>query len=1167
MNHLKRLLMLVAVVCLGSFSGLAEDAKSSKPAKSDATATAKPDPDLDLTRQPTLFVVGYAHLDTEWRWEYPQVIREYLAKTLHDNFELFGKYPHYIFNFSGANRYRLMKEYYPADYAKLKQFVAAGRWFPAGSSMEESDVNGPSAESIFRQVLYGNQYFRRDFNKASAEYMLPDCFGFPASLPSILAHAGIKGFSTQKLTWHSAASVGGPGSVEETPVGIPFNLGFWQGPDGHGVLAAMNPGSYNGDIRYDLSKSDSASKARDYVDWPKRVDLDGKASGIFTDYHYYGVGDTGGSPREPSVRLLESIVTKGKAVLPAQQVLPGPQPETPTSGPEVQVGDGPLRVISATADQMFLDIPSEQVAKFPHYQGDLELTEHSAGSLTSQAYQKRWNRKNELLSDAAEKASVAAQWLGGREYPQQRLNDAWTLVMGGQFHDIMAGTATPKSYEFSWNDDVIAMNQFASVLTSATEAVASVLDTQGKGTALVVYNPLNIEREDVVEAELPSSVGGQVFGPDGKPVPTQVQQDKNGKAKILFLAKVPSVGFAVYDVRPSTGVAGDTSLHVEESSLENGRYRIRLNNDGDVAGIFDKKLNKELLSAPLRLAFQTEKPHDWPAWNMDWTDQQKPPRLYLGGPAKVTIVENGPVRVALQVEREAEGSRFVQTIRLSAGEAGNRVEFGNIIDWQTPATALKATFSLAAANPQATYNWDIGTIQRGNNDPKKYEVASHQWFDLTDKSGDFGVTVLSDCKNGSDKPDDNTLRLTLIYTPGLGDGNGRFYSDQTTQDWGHHEFVYGLASHAGDWRKEQSDWQGQRLNQPLVAFQTAAHAGPLGKSFSLVNLNNNRVRVLALKKAEQSDEIVVRVVELDGKPAKDVHINFAAPIVSAREINAQESPIDSGKPTVTKGSLITNLGPYQPRTFAVKLGAPAKKATPAHSQPVSLSYDLATTTADGSKSSGGFDGQGNALPAEMLPRDISYAGIHFQLAPAQDGKPNAVVAKGQTIALPSGKFNRLYILAAAADGDQKASFKIGDSSIDVNIQDWGGFIGQWDNRNWNKKQEPVPPRPGAPAVNPPRMRTTLEYKGLTSGFIKRAPLAWFASHHHTADGANEPYAYSYLFAYSIDVPPNAHSLVLPNNDKIRILAVTVANESAEVMPVQPLYDILGNAEQMHVSQR
>src|SRR5205085_10298800 len=120
-------------------------------------------------------------------WEYPQVINEFLPRTMRDNFALFEKYPNYTFNFTGANRYRLMKEYYPADYARLKSYVAAGRWFPAGSSMEEGDVNSPSAESIIRQILYGTQYFRHEFAKTSAEYMLPDCCGFPPSLPSILA--------------------------------------------------------------------------------------------------------------------------------------------------------------------------------------------------------------------------------------------------------------------------------------------------------------------------------------------------------------------------------------------------------------------------------------------------------------------------------------------------------------------------------------------------------------------------------------------------------------------------------------------------------------------------------------------------------------------------------------------------------------------------------------------------------------------------------------------------------------------------------------------------------------------------------------------------------------------------------------------------------------------
>jgi alpha-mannosidase len=1136
--------LVIATFLLSSLGGSAQTQSGS--------VSASPS---DLTRTPTLYVVGYAHLDTQWRWEYPKTIGEYLPNTLHRNFDLFEKYPNYIFNFTGSNRYRMMKEYYPADYRKLQQYVAAGRWFPAGSSVEESDVNSPSAESILRQVLYGNDFFRKEFGKSSAEYMLPDCFGFPASLPSLLAHAGIKGFSTQKLTWHSAARVGGPDSPEKTPVGIPFNLGLWTGPDGRGVIAALNPGSYTSDVTYDLSKSDSQEKIRDFVDWPTRIDVNGKASGIFTDYHYFGTGDVGGSPKESTVSFVEAIVSKS-------------QPKLPTSGDEAThafsgtMGQGPLRVVGSTAEQMFLDMQPADLAKLPRYSGDLELIEHSAGSLTSQAYRKRWNRKNELLADAAERASVMAMATGARSYPQERLNRAWYLVLGGQFHDIQAGTATPRSYEFSWNDDVLAMNQFASVLTSATEAVTSALDTRSKGVAIVVYNPLNIAREDVVEVTVsfpgagnPKSV--RVFGPDGKEVLSQLQQ-ASGATKVLFLASVPPVSYAVYDVQPSQSpiiVDRESALAVKETGLENARYRIGLDKNGDVATIFDKSLSKELLSAPARLALQTEKPYDWPAWNMDWNDQSKPPRSYVGGPAKVSVIEHGPVRVALRVEREAEGSKFVEIIRLTAGDSGNRIEFANSIDWKTAATALKSTFPLTAANPTATYNWDVGTVQRGNNQPQQYEVASHQWFDLTDKSGGYGMTVLSDCKYGSDKPDDNTLRLTLIYTPGLGGGNGLWYSDQTTQDWGHHEFIYGLAGHSGDWRKEHSDWQALRLNQPLIAFAASAHPGALGKAFSFMQVSNSRLRVLALKKAENSDEVIVRLVEMDGRPQANAEIKFVAPVIAAREVDGQEMPLrDSG---VSHGALQASFDPYQIRTFAVKLAPLRAGIAPLSSQTIAqLPVSQAIASKDGSKSlnGSGFDGDGRALPAEMLPGEISYGGINFSLAASPDGIQQAVVAKGQTIPIPQGGFKRLYLLAASADGDQKATFRVGGKPVELIIQDWGGFIGQWDGRTFVEKKEQLPPRAGAPADAPPRTRTVLEYTGMKPGYIKRAPVAWFASHRHSADGANEPYVYSYLFAYSIALPADARTLSLPDNSKIRILAVTVSNEDGQIAPAEPLYD-------------
>ncbi|HEX6729625.1 MAG TPA: glycoside hydrolase family 38 C-terminal domain-containing protein [Pyrinomonadaceae bacterium] len=1163
--------------------------KNGKPRSRNEHSTKGPRP--NLATEPTLYVVGYAHLDTEWRWEYPQTIGEYLPKTMRNNFAFFEKYPNYIFNFTGANRYRLMKEYYPADFERLKQYVAAGRWFPAGSSMEEGDVNSPNAESIIRQILYGNNWFRKEFGMASEEYMLPDCFGFPASLPSILAHAGIKGFSTQKLSsaWQPAPHVGGPNSPQQTPVGIPFNVGLWEGPDGQTVIAALNPLSYGSQVTYDISKSPPAptaspavstgapqpsqSRGRPLEDWVKRIQINGNLTGVFTDYHYVGTGDVGGSPNENSVRLMEAITTKRKASLP--QVGSGQPASAPIADSMIQVGDGPINVIWSKADQMFLDLlRCCKTDRLPRYKGDLELINHSAGSLTSQAYQKRWNRKNELLADAAEKASVAAEWLGVRSYPRERLNNAWTLVMGGQFHDLLPGTSTPKAFQFAWNDEVIAMNQFAGVLTSATQAVASGLDTQVKGTAIAVYNPLSVAREDVVEANVsllngtPQAVRGvRVIGPDGREVPGQLS---NGK--VLFVAKVPSVGYAVYDVQASDTPSLSTELRVTESSLENARYRVQIDQNGDVSSVFDKKINRELLAAPHRLALSTDNPRQWPAWNMDFEDVQRAPRAFVSGPAKTRVVEKGPVRVSLEVARETEDSRFVQTISLAAGDAGNRVEFDNVIDWKTKATNLKATFPLTALNKMATYNWDVGTIQRPNAHERQFEVASHQWIDLTDQSGSNGVTVLTDCKYGSDKPDDHTLRLTLVRTPGTRGS----YADQGTQDWGRHEFIYGLAGHAGDWRVAQTDWHAYRLNQPLIAFESSKHPGPLGKDFSLLRISNPRVRVLALKKAENIDEWIVRLVEIDGKRADDVRVSFAGPISSAREVNGQEQPL--GSAIVTKGELVTSFTPHQVHSFAIKLAASTVSIPTSQSRTVALEYDLSVASRDGRPADGSFDAwpnnqnasQGKAIAAEMLPREIVYGGIRFSLAPAGGGTPNALMPRGQTIALPDGKHNRIYLLAAAANGDQKATFNVGQKSFALTIQDWSGFIGQWDDRRWTAKEVQIPPRtppPGTPpdiAAQMQRTRTRMdpyaEMTGIVPGFIKRTPVAWFASHRHNSDGANEAYAYSYLFAYSLEVPSGAKTLVLPNNDRIRILAITVASEVGDVRPAQPLYDTLERSE-------
>lgn len=1148
----------------------------------------------DITRTPTLYVVPYAHLDTQWRWEFPQVISEYLLKTMRVNFDYIDKYPHYVFNWTGSNRYRLMKEYYPDDYARMKGYIAAGRWYPAGSSVEEGDVNLPSAEGIFRQVLYGNTYYRKEFGKASEEYMIPDCFGFPASLPTILHHSGVKGFSTQKLNaaWQPAPLVGGPDSPEKTPEGIPFNVGRWIGPDGSFVIAALNPGGYGSNTYTDISRVNPpaeppklpqgaldkltpqqlryydrlSQRERQEPNWVERIDLDGKVSGIYADYHYVGTGDIGGATQESTVKLLEAIVTKSKTVLPQMPLPEFLRAAEAPAGPPVQVGEGPVTVIEATADQLFRDIPSGDTGRLPTVQGDLELINHSAGSLTSEAYHKRWVLMNERLADAAEKASVAAAWMGGQPYPQQRLTDAWTLALGGHFHDTAAGTATPLAYEYAWNDDVLTANQFAGVFTSATQSVAAALDTAGEGVPVVLYNNLNVDREDLATITLPSSLAGakglRARGPKGEEVPVQVSGNS-----AMFVARVPSVGYAVYHL--SAGKAKSKSeLKATANSLENARYRLQVNEAGDVSSIFDKQLGQELLSAPIQMQLTLDKPKQWPAWNMDYDQVEAKPRAVVGGPAQIRIAEDGPVRVALEIKRKDDTSTYTQVVSLAAGDAGNRVEFANSIDWRGLEENLKVAFPLKASNPNATYNEDVGVVTRPTATERQFEVFSHKWIDLTDASGGFGATVLTDDKNASDKPDSNTVRLTLLRSPGIAPNVG--YSDQANQDWGHHEIRYGITGHRGGWREAGSDWQGYRLNDPLRAFTTVPHAGGLGKQVSLLRVSNPRVRVFALKKAENSDEFVVRLVELDGKPAENVRITLPGPVTAARELNAQELPLDgAANVAVAGGAISTSLKGYEPKTFAFKLGGAPARVPAVSSQPVALTYDTAIATNDDTPTpAGGFDGKGDAYPAEMLPGNLSFQGVNFALGHASTGTADAVTAKGQTLSLPAGSFNRVYVLAASGDGDQPASFKTGDQSVGVTVENWGGFLGQWDTRLWKTTIAPVDwassahHQPWPPADlraaerSEPSPRYPGDYTGLRRGFIKPAEVAWYASHHHTAKGLNQPYAYSYIFAYALDLPPGAKTLTLPTNPNVRIMAVSVANVGAAVTPAAPLFDEL-----------
>ena len=385
------------------------------------------------------------------------------------------------------------------------------------------------------------------------------------------------------------------------------------------------------------------------------------------------------------------------------------------------------------------------------------------------------------------------------------------------------------------------------------------------------------------------------------------------------------------------------------------------------------------------------------------------------------------------------------------------------------------------------------------------------------------------------------MRLTLLFTPGVTNiHKGNKYVEQQWQDWGRHDFIYGIYGHLGDWRAGKSDWQAARLSQPLLAFRTTAHDGKLGKSFSLLQADSDQIAVRAIKLAENGDEVIVRLQELNGTKAGGVNLSAGSGIQSATEVTGIEKQLNSLN--VSGDRLKLNFTPYQMRSLALKLTPPGKLSPPT-SEPVDLPYNLNVFSSRGAENNGDFDGAGSTIPAEMVGDNIESEGINFKIAPRGYGSQNVVSCQGQTILLPAGQFNRLYLLAAAVNGDTDGTFSVNGQPIKLHIQNWTGYIGQWDNRIF----EGVVPELTYSVTN--------KLTGLATGYIKRAPLAWFCDHHRLADGSDAIYSYSYLFKYRIAIPPGANTLTLPDNSNIKILAATVSeNKNDDAQPAQPLYD-------------
>ena len=1013
-----------------------------------------------------IYTVATAHLDTIWSWDFETTVSKYIYNTLVDNFKMLEKYPTYRFNFEGSYRYELMEEYYPELFEKVKEYVKEGRWNVCGSAFENGDTNIPSPEALFRNILIGNSYFDKTFGKRSVDIYLPDCFGFGWALPSIAHHANLMGFTTQKLTWGSA-------------YGTPFDIGKWYGVDGNFIYASTNPHDYYFTLTQ-LRKWDFVQKK---LEENEKFDLD-------WTYIFHGIGDRGGAPKEPSIAYVEQEIKKNDTE--------------------------DIEVYAAAADEIYHDIENkltdEQRAKLPVWKTELVMQNHGVGGYTSRALGKRWNRRCEELADIAERNGVVADHLGTNDYNREVINRSWKRFIAHQFHDDMPGTSVQRAYRRSWNDYAMSANQFTSELEAAAVSVSSLMKTDFcSGIPVMVSNPIEADIRGAVTVRINGIKQPcvRVFDDNGKEVKSQINADENGVKEILFIADVKSLGYRVYDIRPGAEpckLASALSIN-SDNIMENQKYIVALNKNGNITSILDKTQDeREILKEPISLGlFNYTGSKDWPAWEMNYAQANKEadriPQLVT-----ISIEENGPARVAFKViQQDKNRSMFANYIALTDG--GQCVEVYSEIEWQSLCTMAKNKFSFTCSNEKATFDLGLGAIERGNMNEKLFEVPAQKWADITDKSGEYGVSVISECKYGWDKFSDNTLRMTVLHTPKK---NYRIDSMQSLMDIGLNRYSFAIFSHTGK-VGEETQLEARKFIQPMTAFAVEKHGGALKSNYSFGGVSTNAVIIRAMKKADNSDEIIVRLNEGTNEAVENFTLELGNGIESAREVYASEE--HKGEATVKDGKLVTSFRPYEIKSFALKLKDSEIRGSKAVSKPAKLEFDKNIITLQGN--SGDFE---YTIPREITPKSVKINGVDFVIS---DTDKNALVMNGQTVNI-SENTDKLCLLCASLGGDETVEFDVDGGKVSKRILSACERFASGD----------------------------LPDLGDTA-YVKRGKLGFEATHSHI-DGKDAIAKGTYFYITEINVK-GKKTVTLPDNENIVVIAATEYCGAAGGL-VTPVFD-------------
>jgi len=359
--------------------------------------------------------VGHAHIDTAWLWPIRETRRK-CARSFSTQLALMDEYPDYRFACSQAVQYLWMKESYPTIYEGIRAKVAAGQWEPVGGMWVEPDCNLPSGESLARQLLHGKRFFMREFGYEPKDVWLPDVFGYPASLPQLIAAAGSRFFLTQKLSWNET----------NKPAHHTF---MWEGIDGTRIFTHFPPAdTYNGDF----SAREVHRSAANFKDHDRSS----------RSLYLYGRGDGGGGPDPEMIESARRLMH-----------LPG----------------APGIDLSRAAD--FFEAASTESHDLTTWVGELYFELHR-GTYTTQARTKLLNRRAEQALREAEMWSVAT----AHDYPANELDAAWKQLLTNQFHDILPGSSIDWVYEDAERELRAVIETAAGIASTSVERLVGAGD-------------------------------------------------------------------------------------------------------------------------------------------------------------------------------------------------------------------------------------------------------------------------------------------------------------------------------------------------------------------------------------------------------------------------------------------------------------------------------------------------------------------------------------------------------------------------------------------------------------------------------------------------------------------------------------------------------------------